>query len=141
MTPDPTTQPEFYEGILAKRFFAWAVDGLLIVAMCLLILPFTAFTGVFFFPALILVIGFLYRLATLASGSATWGMRLVGMELRDSRDRALDGGMAFLHTLGYSVSVTVAPLQLVSVVFMILSPRRQGLTDMLLGTVPLNRRK
>ncbi|QFT60116.1 RDD family protein [Sulfitobacter sp. THAF37] len=141
MTPDPLEQPEFYDGILTKRFIAWMVDGLLIVALCLLILPFTAFTGVFFFPALILVIGFLYRLATLSGGSATWGMRLVGMELRDSRDRPLDGGTAFLHTLGYSVSVTVAPLQLVSIIFMILSPRRQGLTDMLLGTAPLNRRK
>ncbi len=141
MTPDPFDQPEFYDGILAKRFFAWVVDSILIVALCLLVLPFTAFTGVFFFPALILVIGFLYRLATLAGGSATWGMRLVGMELRDGRDLPFDGGIAFMHTLGYSVSVAVAPLQLISVVFMITSARRQGLTDMLLGTVPLNRRK
>jgi RDD family. len=87
------------------------------------------------------VIGFLYRLATLAGGSATWGMRLVGMELRDGRDLPFDGGIAFMHTLGYSVSVAMAPLQLISVVLMITSARRQGLTDMLLGTVPLNRRK
>lgn len=141
MTPDPLDQPEFYEGILAKRFFAWVVDSILIIVLCLLVLPFTAFTGVFFFPVLMLVIGFLYRLATLAGGSATWGMRLVGMELRDSQDRAFDGGTAFMHTLGYTVSVAMAPLQLISIVLMITSVRCQGLTDMVLGTVPLNRRK
>jgi hypothetical protein len=67
-------------------------------------------------------------------------MRLVGMELRDGRDLPFDGGTAFMHTLGYTVSVAMAPLQLISVVLMITSARRQGLTDMLLGTVPLNRR-
>tara|TARA_R110002110_G_scaffold34312_22_gene116925 strand:+ start:2094 stop:2519 length:426 start_codon:yes stop_codon:yes gene_type:complete len=141
MTPDPIDQPEFYEGILAKRLLAWVVDSILIVGLCLVILPFTAFTGLFYFPFLILVVGFLYRVATLTGGSATWGMRLLGMELRDAQDRRFDGGTALLHTLGYTFSVAMAPLQFISIVLMVTSERRQGLTDMILSSAAMNRRR
>lgn len=140
-TPDPDSQPEFYAGIPTKRFLAWVVDALLIVLFCLLILPFTAFTGVFFFPLMVLVVGFMYRLITLTNGSATYGMRLLGMELRTNADERLDFGTAFAHTLGYSVSVSMMPLQLISVVLMCTTARSQGLSDLVLGTVALNRRK
>ena len=141
MTPDPLVQPQFYDGIPLKRLLAWVVDILLILVICLLILPFTAFTGLFFFGLLMLVVGFVYRWATLAGGSATLGMRLMAMELRSADDRPVSGVMAFLHTLGYSVSVAFPLLQLLSVVLMVTTERRQGLTDMVLGTVPLNRRR
>jgi uncharacterized RDD family membrane protein YckC len=139
-TPDPDTQPQFYDGILMKRFFAWVLDALLILLLCIVIVPFTAFTGLFFFPALMLVVGFVYRMITLTNGSATWGMKLLGMELRTREDQPLDAGTAFAHTMGYTLSVAMAPLQLVSVILMCISARRQGLTDLVLGTVPLNRR-
>jgi uncharacterized RDD family membrane protein YckC len=141
MTPDPDTQPQFYEGILLKRLLAWLIDAILIALICVLILPFTAFTGVFFFPALMLIVGFVYRVATLTGASATWGMRLVSMEFRTGADRHFDFGTAFLHTLGYTFSVAMAPLQLISVVLMCISARRQGLTDMVLNTGPMNRRR
>ena len=139
--PDPETQPEFYDGVATKRLFAWFVDAVVIFLACLVTLPFTAFTGLFFFPLMILVIGFIYRVATLTSGSATWGMRLMGMELRTNADEPLDAGTAFLHTLGYTVSIGVMPLQLISIVLMGTTARCQGLSDMVLGTVALNRRK
>ena len=141
LTPDPDTQPEFYDGIPLKRFAAWVVDASLTLIACLILLPFTAFTGVFFFPLMILCVGFLYRVATLSNGSATWGMRLLGMEIRTSRDERLDPGTAFAHCLGYAVSVGMMPLQLISIVLMCTSARNQGLTDMVLGTVALNRRR
>ena len=138
--PDPHVQPEFYEGIPSKRLFAWVIDTGLIALICVLILPFTAFTGILFFPLLNLVVGFIYRVITLTNSSATWGMRIMSMEIRDAGDRPLSLTMAFLHTLGYSVSVTMAPLQLISIVLMCTSARAQGLTDMVLGTTPMNRR-
>lgn len=140
-TPDPDTHPEFYDGIPMKRLLAWVVDMIVIIGLCLLVLPFTAFTGIFFFPVLMLLVGFFYRVITLTTGSATWGMRLMGMELRDLRDRPFDFGTALLHTLGYSVSWAMAPLQLISVVLMCLTERKQGLSDMVLGTVAVNRRR
>ena len=141
MTPDPHAQPQFYDGIPLKRLMAWVVDVLLIAVLCIVILPFTAFTGIFFFGFLFMVVGFVYRWATLAGGSATWGMRLMAMELRQGDDRPLSGAAAFLHTMGYSISLAFPLLQVISIVLMVPSERRQGLTDMVLGTVPLNRRR
>ena len=87
------------------------------------------------------VTGFIYRVATITGRSATWGMRLMAMEIRRGDDRPFDGGTALLHTLGYSVSLAFPVLQVISVVLMLTSERRQGLTDMVLGTVPLNCRR
>ncbi len=138
--PDPLAQPDFYKDVPLKRLMAWAVDAVLTVVACLVILPFTFFTAVFFFPLLFLVVGFIYRLVTLANGSATWGMRLFAIELRRPDGARLELGTAFAHTLGYTVSCAVAPLQLISVVLMATTERGQGLTDHVLGTVMVNRR-
>ncbi|WP_296425073.1 RDD family protein [Yoonia sp.] len=137
--PDPQRYPQFYDGVPLKRGVAWLIDVMLIGIFCVIILPFTAFTGIFFFPAMMLVVGFLYRWFTISGHSSTWGMRLAGIELRDARGAHLESGTAFLHTLGYSVSVAITPLQLVSIVMMLFSARKQGLTDHLLGTVALNK--
>ncbi|WP_299692399.1 RDD family protein [uncultured Tateyamaria sp.] len=137
---DPVTQPQFYRDVAGKRLLAWIVDTVLITLICLLILPFTAFIALFFFLGLMAVVSFVYRVLTLAGGSATLGMRLFAIEFRDRHGARFDLGTAFLHTVGYTVSWAVAPLQLISIVLMATSGRGQGLTDMLLGTAALNRR-
>ena len=138
--PDPDTQSHFYETVPTKRLLAWVVDTVLIVLACVAVLPFTAFTGIFFFPLLILTIGFVYRVVTIATGSATWGMRLFAIEFRTAKGERFDLGTAFAHTLGYSISVAIPVLQVISVVLMLTTARGQGLTDHVLGTVALNRR-
>lgn len=139
--PDPDIQPEFYAGVPTKRLLAWVLDMVVVVGMTLVILPFTAFTGLLFLPVLMITIGFIYRVLTLANGSATWGMRLMAIEIRDMRDRPLDLGMAFLHTLGYSISISMMFVQLISIVLMGGSSYGQGLTDMVLHTTAVNRRR
>lgn len=139
--PDPIRQPEFYDSVTAKRLVAWIVDTILIMLLVLVALPFTAFTGLFFLPVMYLVVGFAYRVVTISGGSGTWGMRLMAMELRQPDGRRFDLQAAFLHTLGYTVSVCVPVLQVISIVLMLTTARRQGLTDHLLGTAALNRRK
>lgn len=140
MTPDPDTQPQFYEGVPTKRLLAWTVDVLITAILTLLVIPLTAFIGLFFLPALYAVIGFIYRVTTLSRGSATWGMRLLAIELRTRDDRRFDLPIAFAHTLGYTVSLMMPLLQLLSIGMMLGSERRQGLSDLVLGTVALNRR-
>ncbi len=137
---DPITQPEFYASVAPKRAIAWVLDNILIALICVLILPFTAFTGILFFPFLMLVIGFAYRVMTLTGGSATLGMRVMSIEFRNEDGTRLDLPTGFWHTVGYSISWSVFPLQLVSVVLMLVSARGQGLTDHVLSTVVLNRR-
>ncbi|MEQ9258895.1 MAG: RDD family protein [Roseovarius sp.] len=138
--PDPETQPDFYADVPLKRLIAWVADTVLVLLTCLAILPFTAFTGIFFFPALMLTVGFAYRVVTIANGSATLGMRLVAIEFRRTDGARFDLGLAFLHTMGFTLSCLVAPLQVISIVLMLTGARAQGLTDHLLGTVALNRR-
>jgi uncharacterized RDD family membrane protein YckC len=111
---------------------------ILIAVLCTLILPFTAFTGIFFFPLMMIAVGFVYRWFTIAGGSSTWGMRLMGVGLRDHHGAPLSSGLALAHTFGYSVSVALPPLQLVSVVMMLVTARGQGLTDHILGTEAVN---
>lgn len=137
--PDPAREPDFYRGVSGKRAIAWLLDVVLIAVISALIVPFTAFAALLFFPFLMLTIGFLYRWATLAGGSATWGMRLMAIELRQADGGPLTGRTAFLHTLGYTVSVAIAPLQLISAILMVALGRGQGLSDMILGTAAINR--
>lgn len=137
--PDPDYHAEFYAGVLPKRLFAFLVDSVLIFALSALIVPFTAFLGLLVWPALYLTVGFLYRAASLSNGSATPGMRFSGIELRSATGHRLDGGTALLHTVGYTVSMAVPVLQILSILLMLTTARGQGLTDHLLGTVMLRR--
>ncbi len=137
--PDPAYQPEFYANVPPKRFFAWVVDTGIILVLTLLALPFTGFLGIFFLPVMYLVLGFAYRVVTLANGSATWGMRLFAIQLRRWDGRKFDLEAAVLHTLGTSISFSIPLVQVVSVVLMLTSSRGQGLTDHVLGTTAMNR--
>lgn len=137
--PDPDTQPDFYTDVPVKRLIAFVIDTVLIVILCLLVLPFTAFTGIFFFPFLMMVIGFAYRVVTIAAGSATWGMRLMAIELRDASGQRFGLSQAFLHTLFFTISFSMVVTQVISVVLMLSVPRGQGLPDMMLGSAAINR--
>jgi uncharacterized RDD family membrane protein YckC len=138
--PDPFNQPQFYSSVPSKRLIAWIVDLVVIIGLSLLALPLTGFLGLFFWPVMLLAIGFAYRVVTLANGSATWGMRFAGVELRDAHGARFDLSQALAHTLGYSISMAFPILQVISVVMMLTGARKQGLTDAFMGTVALNRR-
>ncbi|MEM6826043.1 MAG: RDD family protein [Pseudomonadota bacterium] len=137
--PSPDTRPEIYDGVPLKRGFAWLIDAVLTGLLTALALPLTAFLGLFFFPFLYMLVGFLYRWVTLSNGSATPGMRLAAIELRNRYGETFDAGTAFMHTLGYTLSVSIFPLQLVSIALMLISERGQGLSDHVLGTTAVNK--
>ncbi|WP_108484302.1 RDD family protein [Oceaniglobus ichthyenteri] len=137
--PDPDRQSGFYENVPSKRLLAWVVDVVIIGVITAVLVPFTLFIGLFFLPMLFGVISFMYRVVSLANWSGTPGMRLMAIELRTSQGARFDLMAAFLHTLGYAVSVTFFPVQLISIVLMLTSARAQGLTDYVMGTAALNR--
>ena len=138
--PDPTRHAGFYAGVPVKRFIAFLLDLLIIFVISLVPVVATVGLGAFIFPVIFFVIGFIYRVVTLASGSATWGMRLMAIELRGLDASRFSFGDAFLHTLAFYISLGVFPVQIISIVLMLTTSRGQGLTDMLFGTVALNRR-
>ncbi|WP_135505774.1 RDD family protein [Roseovarius aestuariivivens] len=138
--PDPQTQPEFYADVPLKRLLAWGVDTVVILIATLLILPFTAFTGLFFLPLLFLTVSFAYRVVTIARSSATWGMRLLAIEFRTATGARFDTAHALMHSAGYTFCWMVPLLQLASIILMATSERAQGLSDLALSTVVINQR-
>ena len=137
--PDPVRGAAFYQDIPVKRLIAWTVDTVITGAITLMIVPFTAFTALFFLPFLYLVVNVVYRSLTLASRSATPGMRLVTIELRTHRGEQFTLPMSILHTLGYAMSVSMVVPQVISVVSICMTPKAQSLTDLVLGTAAINR--
>jgi uncharacterized RDD family membrane protein YckC len=75
----------------------------------------------------------------LSGHSATWGMRLFNVAFLDRYGQRFDAATAFVHTLGYSLSMAFVIPQILSVALMLVSRRGQGLTDMVLGSVAINR--
>lgn len=137
--PDPVRHPEFYEGLPVKRFVAWLIDWVISAVIASLLLPFTLFIGLFFFPVMVMVVGFFYRWFTLSGGSATWGMRLMSVQMRDRDGFRFDGGTAFWHTALHYTTIIVSPAIAVSAVLMLMTPKKQGLHDIVLGSTALNR--
>ncbi|MEN8889547.1 MAG: RDD family protein, partial [Celeribacter marinus] len=109
------------------------------VFLSALIVPLTVFTGIFFFPFLVAVVGYAYRVVTLANGSATIGMRLMGIEFRTSKGERFDLRYALLHTTMFTVWNIFFIAQVTSIVMMLTTARKQGLSDMLLGTAAINK--
>ena len=141
--PDPDRDRQFYDGVRTRRLFAWVVDLAIIlligVPLATLFGLMTLGFGFAIFPLIVAVVGFFYRTATLAGGSATWGMRFTGIELRRGDGTRFDLTTALLHTALYTLCISVVVLQVISC-FTILGTRyRQSLGDMLLGTAAINR--
>lgn len=137
--PDPERHAEFYQGVTTKRGLAWLIDITLIFIVTMIILPFTAFTALFFYPLLFMAVGFFYRWWSLSRRSATPGMRLLGIEFLNRDGQRLDTGEALVHVVGYMLSMGTLLVQLLSVGLMLTSRRGQGLTDFIVGTVAINR--
>ncbi|RBW60149.1 RDD family protein [Ruegeria sp. A3M17] len=138
--PDPDRQPEFYQSVATKRFIAWLFDIAFISLLCTVAILLTFGLGFFLLALIYAVVSFVYRVITIANGSATLGMRFMGIELRDSFGSRMDLGKAVAHTAGYFVSMAFPVIQIISVIMMLTSARGQGLTDAFLATVMINQR-
>jgi uncharacterized RDD family membrane protein YckC len=143
-TFDPVRWPELYDGVLARRIVAFAVDAFLIAVLMipafLLALALTIITfglAWFLVPPLFVIVALGYVALTFGSPrSATIGMRLVGIEMRTTSGLRMYPLLALVHAVAFWISVSVlTPFILLVGLF---SPRRRLLHDMLLGTVMLN---
>jgi uncharacterized RDD family membrane protein YckC len=137
--PDPDHDHVFYDGVPAKRLFAWLVDVVIVVAITFVLGLLTLSVLWWLWPVTFFAVNFLYRAGTIASGSATWGMRLMNIELRGATGARLSTGEAMVHTLAYLVATGFVILQLISILMMGFGARHQGLHDLLIGSVAINR--
>lgn len=141
--PDPDLDRQFYDGVPARRLAAWVID---LVVILLIGVP-VAFVfglltlgfGFLIFPFLVASVGFLYRTTTIAGSSATWGMRIMGIELRRADGSRFDFMTALMHTALYTIALGFVVLQLISCVAMIGTRYGQGLPDLILRTTAINR--
>lgn len=137
--PDPSRHSEFYADVVTKRFMAFIIDSILILVITLVLIPLTAFTALFFLGFLGLIVSLIYRIVSLANRSATPGMRLMSIEFRDNQGERMTLGLAAIHTIFFTISMSMVFPQIISIILMLTSSRRQGLSDMILGTAVINR--
>ena len=141
--PDPVREPEFYRGVPMRRFVAWLIDLVIVIAIGVpLALVFGVFTlgfGFALFPAIVTAIAFAYRTVTLANGSATWGMNFCGIEFRRGDGSRFDLATAGLHTLIQTVAFAFFALQMISCATIFATRYGQSLPDLILGTTALHR--
>lgn len=137
--PDPDHDHVFYDGVPAKRLFAWLVDVVIVVAITFLLGLLTLSLLWWLWPMTFIMVNFIYRAGTIAMGSATWGMRLMNIELRGATGARFSAGEAMVHTLAYMVATGFVILQLISILMMGFGARHQGLHDLLIGSVAINR--
>jgi uncharacterized RDD family membrane protein YckC len=144
---DPATQPELFEGVLARRVVAFLID-LIVISMPLIFLAIFIFMFglvtlglgwfLFFLYGPITVIwALVYYGWTLGSpASATIGMRMVDLEMRTWYGTPAYFVLGAVHAVGYWLSVSLlTPFILLVGLF---NDRRRLLHDMLLGTIVIN---
>jgi hypothetical protein len=135
--PDPVREPDFYRGVAVKRALAWVVDGGVTWVLCLLALPLTAFTGLFWWATLWRRWASSTAGPTIAQGSAPGGCASW-----PSRSASATGGGSrpsppcCTRRATRPRSRSFPPGR--SVALMAGLGRGQGLTDLALGTAVLN---
>lgn len=143
--PDPESSPELFEGLLTRRSFAFLIDlvaiGTLIVGFSLLGVIAGFFTFGLAWLGLFIVVPasvvFYYCVTLGSSARATLGMRMLDLVLTPARGQPLDGWMALLHAGLFWVTAWISlPLSLLFVLF---TPRRQMLHDLVTGTLMVRR--
>lgn len=137
--PDPQLDPQFYDGVPFKRLLAWLIDTVIVIGLSIGVglLSFGILYFVFF--SLMFLIGFIYRALTIAFGSATWGMRFAGIELRNARGQRFSGSEALLHTFLFHLLNMIPIGLIISAVMMLMGERGQGLHDYVMGSTAINR--
>lgn len=141
--PDPVRDAEFYDGVAMRRLLAWIIDAIVIIALSVVT---TLVAGVmtlgialFFASFLFMATGFIYRVATITSKSATLGMLIMGIQFRRMDGQLFELKDAFVHTTLYTILVITFFGQIASMVTMATSQMGRGLHDMVLGSTAINK--
>jgi len=144
---DPATQPELFEGVLARRVVAFVIDFIILAVPVLLAAMF-----IFAFGIVTLGLGFaLYWLLSPATviwallyfggtlggpNSATVGMRVMDLEMRTWYGAPAYFVLGAVHAIAFWFTVSFFTPFVLLVAFF--NQRRRLLHDILLGTVIIN---
>jgi uncharacterized RDD family membrane protein YckC len=138
--PEPFASPEYYQGVLIRRVFAYWVDLVcigLLIALAWVVFWMLAIASLGLLSPLLLILGLipvLYHTLTIGGAhSATPGMRLTGLEVRSWIGERPTYLQAFVQTILFYV--TVYPTWALVLVIALFDRRRRTLHDMLAGTL------
>jgi uncharacterized RDD family membrane protein YckC len=138
--PDPEFDPQFYDGVPIKRLMAWIVDVVIVSLAVFAVSIFSFGLALFAFFPLIFLMNIGYRWFFIAQNSATLGMHVFGIEIRNGKGEKLSGQEALWHSFFFALLFFFFFIPvLVSAGMMLTNPRGQGLHDYLLGTTAINR--
>jgi uncharacterized RDD family membrane protein YckC len=144
---DPATNPELFEGVVARRIVAFLIDFLILAVPVVFIWLFLAVVsivtfglGLVFFallPPATVVWAIAYYGLTLGSpASATIGMRVMEIEMRTWYGSPAYFVLGAVHAIVFWITVSaITPLILLVCLF---NERRRCLHDILVGTVIIN---
>ena len=144
---DPVTNPELFEGVLARRVVAFAIDFTIIVLPVCLAYIFTfAFTIVtlglgavlfWLLPPATVIWALVYFGVTLGGArSATIGMRVMDLEMRTWYGAPAYFVLGAVHAIAFWFTVSFFTPFILLVAFF--NERRRLLHDIMLGTVIIN---
>ncbi|MEM7547308.1 MAG: RDD family protein [Pseudomonadota bacterium] len=136
--PDPVADRQFYDGVALRRLMAFFIDVMLVWGGALVVVVLTFGLGLFILGFIVAVIDLAYRVITISNRSATFGMRAMRIELRNSDGRPFSFGEALLHTLLFYLSLTIFLAHLVSLFMMAGTSLGRGLHDLPLGSAMIN---
>lgn len=138
--PEPFASPAYYQGVLARRVFAYWIDLMcigLLVALTWIAFWVLAIASLGLLSPLLLILGLipiLYHTLTIGGPqSATPGMRVTGVEVRSWTGERPSYLQAFVQTILFYV--TVYPTWSLVLLIALFDRRRRTLHDMLAGTL------
>jgi uncharacterized RDD family membrane protein YckC len=144
---DPVTQPELFDGVLARRVVAFVIDVILITIPLVLAAMFIFAFGIVTFglgwalywlmPPATVIWAIVYFGVTLGSpASATIGMRVMDLEMRTWYGTPAYFVLGAVHAIAFWISVSALSPFILLVCFF--NERRRLLHDIVLGTVVIN---
>jgi len=144
---DPTTNPELFEGVLARRVVAFVIDVVIIALPLAVASIFIFVLGLITFglgwvlfwllsPASLIWALFYYGITLGSPASATMGMRAMELEMRTWYGAPCYFVLGAVHAIVYWVSVSVLTPFILLVGFF--NGRRRLLHDVVVGTVVIN---
>jgi len=144
---DPATQPELFEGVLARRVVAFLIDVVLVAVPLIFVAIFIFVFGLvtlglgwfafLFYGPICVIWALVYYGMTFGSpASATIGMRMVDLEMRTWYGTPCYFVLGAVHAIAFWLTVSfLTPFILLVALF---NDRRRLLHDMLVGTVVVN---
>lgn len=144
---DPVTQPELFDGVLARRVIAFIVDFVILAVPVILAAMFIFAFGIvtlgigwalyWLLPPATVIWALVYFGLTLGSeASATIGMRVVDLEMRTWYGAPAYFVLGAVHAIVFWITLSVLTPFVLLVAFF--NERRRLLHDILLGTVIIN---